>query len=296
MVTAIALAAVLLTIQDRPVVDPVAELAAARTLYASAAYEKALERLARAGQGAGLIDEVDTYRALCLLALDRTSESEHVLEGILARNPRFVLAEDTVSPRLVDVFRAVRARVLPEAARNLFAAARASFDDKKYDAAVAQLRELQLLISPANVPDSAVGLADLRVLSEGFLKLAESLQGPVAPAAATAPPAAPATRAAAAETVYSVLDRDVIAPVEITRPVPGMKTPNGAQPALYQGLVEVVINAEGRVESAVVRKSINAGYDADLVAATALWRFQPATRNGVAVKYRRAYEVILFSR
>lgn len=295
MVTAIVLATVLLTIQDRPV-DPGAELAAARALYASAAYEKALERLARAGQGAGLIDEVDTYRALCLLALDRTSESERVLEGILMRNPRYVLDEDTVSPRLVDVFRGVRARVLPDAARNLYSAARASFDDKKYDVAVVQLRELQALISPANVPGSAVGLTDLRVLCDGFLKLAESLRGSVAPAPASVPPAAGATLPSSPDTVYSILNRDVVAPVEITRPIPSLKTPPGMPQGLYQGLVEVVINAEGRVESAVIRKSIAANYDADLVEATALWRFQPATRNGTAVKYRRAYEVILYSR
>lgn len=295
MVTAIVLSAVLLTIQDRPV-DPVAELAAGRALYASAAYEKALERLARAGQGAGLIDEVDTYRALCLLALGRTSESERVLEVILMRNPRYSLDEDTVSPRLVDVFRAVRARVLPEAARNLYSAARASFDDRKYDVAVAQLRELQTLISPANVPESAVGLADLRVLCEGFLKLAESLQASVAPAPAAALPVVGDTPPASTETVYSILNRDVVAPVEITRPVPALKTPSGGQQGLYQGLVEIVINAEGRVESAVIRKSITAGYDAELLAATAQWRFQPATRNGAAVKYRRAYEVILYSR
>ncbi len=291
MVTTVVLAFVLLTIQDRAV-DPAAELAAARTLYASAAYEKALERLARAAQGQGLIDEVDTYRALCLLGLGRTSESEHALEEILARNPRYALDESAVSPRLVDLYRAARARVLPEAARNLYSAARASFDDKKYDVAVAQLRELQALISPANVPESAVGLADLRVLSEGFLKLAESLLDPVAPA----PPVSGAAPPAKTEIVYSILNREVSAPVEITRPVPRLKTPPGEPQGLYQGLVEVVINAEGRVESAVIKRSIAPAYDADLLAATAQWKFQPATLDGAAVRYRRAYEVIVYSR
>ena len=292
MVTSVVLAIVLLTVQDRAV-DPAAELAAARALYASAAYEKALEHLARAARGKGVIDEVDTYRALCLLGLGRTSESEHVLEEIFVRNPRYSLDDDTVSPRLVDLFRAARARVLPVAARNLYSAARASFDAGKYNVAVAQLRELQVLISPANVPESAVGLADLRVLTDGFLKLAESAQGQVAPS--PSPPAADG-KPSATEIVYSVLNREVIGPVEITRPVPSLKTPSGGQLGLYQGLVEIVIDAEGRVESAMMRKSITPAYDAEFLAATAQWRFQPATLNGVAVEYRRAYEVIVFSR
>src|SRR5689334_18751572 len=60
--------------------DPAAELAAARQLYANAAYEEALDKLSRAGSSAALADQVDTYRALCLLALGKSRESEQVLE------------------------------------------------------------------------------------------------------------------------------------------------------------------------------------------------------------------------
>jgi TonB family protein len=294
MIIAALLAAVLLSVQERPA-DPVAELATARTLYASASYEEALERLSRAAQSEGLLDEVDTYRALCLLALGRTSESERALEQILLRNPGYTLDDDEVSPRLVMVFQAVRARVLPTAARNLYAAARASYDDRKYEVAAAQLQELLVLISPANVPESAVGLAELRMLSEGFLKLSESMMGPAEPASASGAEASGSSAGPKAP-VYSVLNRDVIAPVEISRPVPKWEAPRGTPKGLYQGLVEVVINEKGRIDSAVIRKSVSPSYDADLVHATGEWRFQPATKEGVPVKYRRFYEVILHSR
>ena len=66
----------------------------------------------------------------------------------------------------------------------------------------------------------------------------------------------------------------------------------------------IMITAFGSVESAVsamragaydyITKPID--YDALLLAATANWRFQPATRSGVPVKYRKLYEVIVHSR
>ena len=102
--------------------DANAELAAARQLYANASYEEALERLGRVNPPPTLADQVDTYRALCLLALGRSRESEQVIERVLTRNPKYTLDERDVSPRLVIVFRAVRARLLPVTARNLYTA------------------------------------------------------------------------------------------------------------------------------------------------------------------------------
>jgi TonB family protein len=259
-----------------------AELAAARALYAAASYEEALDRLARVGTHATFADQVDTYRALCLLALGRTRESERVVETLLLRNPRFVPDEREVSPRLVQVFRAVRARLLPVQARTLYTAGRASFDAGKYAVAVSQFREVLELLEHNAAPDSSV--SDLRVLTEGFLRQAEVRSG-LGPK--------PAARAdGSGGPVYSVLDRDVIGAVETSRPVPIMDTPRGLKPYLYQGLVEIVIDERGRVESAEMRRSIAAGFDEQIVEATKEWRFQPATRNGQPVKYRRFYEII----
>jgi TonB family protein len=67
-------------------------------------------------------------------------------------------------------------------------------------------------------------------------------------------------------------------------------------PALYQGLVEIVIDEQGRVESACMRQPISATFDAEVLAYTDKWRFQPASKAGVAVKYRRSYEIIGHSR
>ena len=283
MTAALLLVLALGAVQDqRP--DPQVDFTAARTLYASAAYEEALDRLSRIRDGGALRDEVETYKALCLLALGRTLESERVLEQLLARNPQYVPDERSVSPRLMVLFRAVRARILPPAARALYATARASYDDGKFDIAAGQLRELLTIL---NSDESDALLGDLKLLAEEFLKLAEAGAGKSSGSPRVAPSDGP---------VYSMLDKGIAAPVEITRPVPIWTAPRGMQPALYQGLMEVVIDEAGRVESAVVRRSISPSFDAELIAATSRWRFQPATRSGTPVKYRRTYEIIGHSR
>jgi TonB family protein len=186
-----------------------------------------------------------------------------------------------VSPRLIVVFRSVRARLLPATTRDLYASARTSFDNKNFDLAAAQLRELLALIGDA----TDGGLADLKVLAEGFLKLAESARPalPTDPAAEKAGESPSAAGTQIRAPVYSILDRNVVGPVEITRPVPTMVAPKGTEPGFYQGLIEVIIDENGRVESAVVR-SIAPAFDAELLAAAAKWRFQPATRDNKPVK------------
>jgi TonB family protein len=290
MIAGVILAVWLVAVQDRQS-DPSADLAAARSLYATAAYEDALDRLNRINSTDALRDQVDTYKALCLLALGRTGDSEKMLEQILARNPQYVPNEGEVSPRLMVVFKSVRSRQVPATARSMYAAARANFDDKKYEMAAAQLRELITLL---NADDNDPMMADLRLLAEDFLRLAET---------GGAPPIDTRTQllsisrvAVTRGPIYSILDRNVVAPVEVSRPLPILEAPRGTPLGLYQGLVEVVIDEAGRVESATIRRSISAPFDAELLASTEKWRFQPATRNGQPVKYRRSYEVIGHSR
>jgi len=277
--------------QPRPA-DPAAELAAVRQLYSAASFEEALARLSRAKLTEPLQDQGDTYKALCLLALGRSAEAERVIEQLLRRNPAYLPDEADVSPKLVQVFRAVRTRVLPETARGLYNAARASYDKGNFEQASKQMGELLTVIGNTN--DGS--LADLKLLGEGFQKLANAAKPTPPPGTGGTPPAPPTATAATKGPVYSILDRDVVAPVEISRVVPTMTTPKGTSPRLYQGLMEVIIDENGRVESATVRRAIDPTFDKELLAAAAKWRFQPASRAAKPVKYRRAYEIIGHSR
>ena len=180
-----------------------------RQLYASAEYEEALTALGRLKPetpASGL--EIDRYRALCLIALNRDSEAARVIESIVAVDPLYQPSASDASPRVRTAFSVVRERVLPALARALYLEAKAAYDGKAYaDAAQAlerTVRVIDTIESPAKNE-----LADLRVLASGFLDLSKAAAAPPAPAAPAAPaqpeiaapppapagPAAPLTRA-----------------------------------------------------------------------------------------------------
>src|SRR2546423_2186576 len=67
-------------------------LSSARDLYASAAYEDALAMLGRLNSGGLRSDEgrvADQYRALCLLALGKTTEASQAIESVVSADPSY---------------------------------------------------------------------------------------------------------------------------------------------------------------------------------------------------------------
>ena len=149
------------------------DLAAARALYASASYEEALGAISTIDNG-GNTAEIEEVRALCFLALGQVEDAEQALERIVRRQPLHHIKEADVTPRLVTMFQQVRRRVLPAATRDLYARAKADFDGKSYAAASSQLKTLLALVGDPDLAAQAPAMADLKMLGEGFLKLAEA--------------------------------------------------------------------------------------------------------------------------
>ena len=54
-----------------------------------------------------------------------------------------------------------------------------------------------------------------------------------------------------------------------------------------QGIVDVVISEDGSVEDAVIRRSVNEVYDQLLLEAARRWRYRPALKAGVPVRYTK---------
>lgn len=296
-------------------------LASAKLLYAAASYEEALTELSLASASEDP-DQVDTYRALCLIALGRDNEAQKSLERLIDRSPFHSLSEAEVSPRLVSMYRDVRSRRLPSAARELYTRALTKYDEKSFGAAAAILRELLTALGREDL-DGQAGLADLKLLAEGFLRLAENeivrtgltperpLSAPPVldtipvprPAFDPATPVVPnpgATGAGGlpmggspAPVIYSSTDRYVVGPVEVARKVPTWKAPPTVQRGVYHGLIEVVIDERGLVERVQLLISVESTYDPLLIEAARGWKFRPATLNGEPVKYRRQFEIIL---
>jgi TonB family protein len=139
---------------------------------------------------------------------------------------------------------------------------------------------------------TAVG--DLQQLGDGFLKLAEAaLEPPPPPPVAPAPPPVSIPVERQAPKVYSSMDADVLGPVDINRQLPAWVPPRAQARTPFRGTLTIVINERGSVENATMARSVTAEYDRELIAATRFWRFRPAERNGLPVKYEKTIDIVL---
>jgi hypothetical protein len=269
-------------------------LASARDLYASAAYEDALAVLNRLPDANRPPDETRTiqqYRAFCLLALGRTAEAERSIEAVILGQPTFRPTDADMSPRLRAAFADVRRRVLPAIMRQKYAQAKAAFDRKDFALAGDGFADvLNMMTDPDAV--AAAGqppLSDLRTLAMGFRDHSATAAAPPPPLPA-APTPAPTLAAEPPQPprIYTAADSRVVAPAPIRQDLPSYP---GQILVPRQGQIEVVIDEKGLVETAIMKASVTPTYDTLALAASRMWRYRPATLNGVPVKYRKVIQI-----
>jgi TonB family protein len=273
-------------------------LATVRDLYASAAYEDALSLLGKMPESPKSSDEsrtIEQYRAFCLLALGRSAEAEHAIATVVAGQPTYRPVDNDMSPRVRNAFIDVRKKLLPQIIQERYADAKGAFDRREFNAAA---QGFQQVIDLMNDPDVAAAvaqppLADMRVLAKGFHDLsASAATPPPLPSVPVAePPPAPAPvapPAPAAPAVYVAGDTRVVPPVAIRQELPAYP---GVITIYKQGVIEVVIDENGLVESATMRVPVSPNYDALALAATKTWRYKPAIANGTPVKFRKAVQI-----
>jgi TonB family protein len=273
-------------------------LTAARDLYASARYDEALAVLNGLPSDAVASDRksIEQYRSLCLLALGRGTEAESAIAAVVTADPMFVPGEADASPRVRLAFSEVRQRLLPQIATTRYAAAKAAYDRKEYSSAETQFRSLLTLLDD---PQMGGRLPDLRTLAIGFVDLsAAAAAPPPEPKKADPPAAAPAPAAPVAPRaphVWTAEESGVVLPVIIRQDVPRVPTQLSAQ-ARERGLLDVVIDEQGRVTNITVRLSIHPMYDPQLLAAARDWRYKPATVDGTPVKFRKMIQITVDKR
>jgi tetratricopeptide (TPR) repeat protein len=276
---------------------PQGPLNAAKDLYASARYDEALSVLngLRAGDAVDR-KSVEQYRSLCLLALGRASEAETAIAAVVTADPTYRPDPD-VSPRVRSSFTDVRKRLLPDIITSRYQSAKALYDRKDWIAAEEQFRIVLALLDD---PDNNGRLGDMRVLTAGFLELSARAAAPppVEPAPApapvippvTAPEPAPAPGGPIPGKVYGAEDAMVRAPVVVKQDIPSVPQ-NLMTIAKPRGLLEVVIDEQGRVVAMTMRGSIHPSYDAMVLGAARDWKYQPARFNGEPVRYRRLISI-----
>jgi hypothetical protein len=272
-------------------------LAAARDLYASAAYEEALATLTRLhddATAAAQAEQVEQYRAFCLFALGRTREAVGVSEDLIAKNPTLQLDSAEASPRIISMFAEVRKRLLPGLIREHYRTARAALDAKDAAGAEAQFGEVRRMIDEAekvNAIDET--LADMRVLVDGFLDLARTSRAAAAPRPALQPPTPAASDVPSKSqpppppAIFDSTAPGVTAPVAIHQDVPSYPRSlvTIVKTDVTKGTLEVLIDENGNVERSVMRDSVNPIYDGLVVRASKTWKYRPALMGDRPVKY-----------
>jgi hypothetical protein len=270
-------------------------LSAARELYASARYDEALTVLDSIPAG-GAADRrsVEHYRSLCLLALGRASEAEDAISALVTADPTYRPSEAEASPRVRATFTDVRRRLLPEIIRSRYVDAKKAYDRKEWAAAGERFRDVLSLIDD---PDTGGRLADLRVLVVGFLELSERAAAPPEPAPEpvpaarpSVPPPPPPVAGPQPGKVYSIEDEEVIQPVVLKQDIP--RVPNNVVAMVKpRGIIEVVIDEQGRPVTVTVRTSLHPTYDNMLLMAAREWKYKPASFNGTPVRFRKLIQI-----
>jgi TonB family protein len=275
---------------------PQGPLNTAKDLYASARYDEALSVLngLRLGEA---VDRrtIEQYRSLCLLALGRASEAESAIANVVKEDPTYRPGESE-SPRVRATFTEVRKRLLPDLTTARYQIAKQAYDRRDWVAAEAQFRLVLALIDD---PDNSARLADLRVLTAGFLELSTRAAAPPPPPPVEPKPTAPVAAAAPAPAapagpvpgkIYTAEDKEVTPPVVVRQDIPRIPQATIAM-ARLRGLVDVVIDELGRVVGLTIRTSIHPTYDAQVLTAAKDWKYKPATLNGQPVRYRRLISI-----
>jgi TonB family protein len=251
-----------------------------KDLYRSAAYEEALAVLDQMAKEPAPATPVEAreYRLLCLIALERRNEARDAITSMVNADPFYQLSQ--ASPRVRTMFKDVRQSVLPTIAQQAYAEAKAAFDRKDPESGAQFERVLTLLNDPdiAGIPT----LADLRTVASAFRDLSQAL---------ARRPSAPAL-----PTVYRDGEPDLIAPEALSQALPRwVLPPRASQQELraWLGVVEVVIDENGDVISAALRKSFHPAYDSQLVKAAMSWKYRPARKNGAPVRFLKVVSVRL---
>jgi TonB family protein len=264
-----------------------------KALYRSAAYDEALNVLASI-EG----PEAMLYRALCLLATDRTLEARVAAEWLIRHAPTFTPEQD-LPPRFISLFKDARTDILPDVVRALFAAARENFDSRSYADARLGFDEVAALASDAaiarheDVGKLGLEAADyIRQIDAAVAQKAELVAG-VEPLVAGVEPLVADAAPALAPPVPSVAPRRTItAPVVLRQTLPPWPETAGPRVGLG-GAVRVVIGIDGRVRRASIERPINPQFDRDLLAAARSWIYTPAMMDGQPIDIEKVIEIKL---
>jgi TonB family protein len=95
--------------------------------------------------------------------------------------------------------------------------------------------------------------------------------------------------------VYSLGDEGVTLPVPVSQRLPDMSQEllTIVRARQGSGLLDVLIDENGTVLEATIRRSLHPKFDALVVEAARRWKYRPAMKGGVAVRFVKTISLVL---
>jgi TonB family protein len=273
--------------------DAQPSLAKARELYAAAAYDEALAALdallppeqQQEGETRAL------YRVLCLVALGRTGDAEAAIETLVTDHPLYRPPTDELSPRMRTALTTARKRLLPEIIQTRYAHAKAAYERGDFVTASTTFKWVLQAVGDSEIAHAAAHppLSDLRTLAAGFRDLSDKAMAPPPPppAPVVVPPPAP-TRDY--RRLYAMGETDVVPPVTVKQALPRFP---GRMTEAAEGVLEIIVDAMGSVESARMVDPVHPQYDGLALSAAKKWQYQPARVDDVPVRFLKRVHITL---
>jgi TonB family protein len=159
--------------------------------------------------------------------------------------------------------------------------------------------ERRAAATPVEPGAAAPGPPPPTPVADGVRDAAPASSAAAAPVGVAPPseavPAPSATAAPARAAIYSALDVNVSAPVVLQQQIPRVPAnlALAMRAAKRTGILEVTIDERGRVETALVRESVNPVFDGMVLAAARTWQYQPAKLEGAPVRYLKRIAIAL---
>lgn len=129
----------------------------------------------------------------------------------------------------------------------------------------------------------------------GALPAAASSAGATSTASPVSVPASPAPNAAARGAIVATQPKagEIVPPRILKRTIPNVPADLSRFGQLRAGEMEMLIDEQGRVQTARFLKPIHPVYDSLVLASTRQWLYEPARADGVPVKFRVTLKVTI---
>jgi hypothetical protein len=208
-------------------------------------------------------EELFASRAPTVSVAEPTERIRRVFDTRLLANPFYELSPQDATPEAIEALRDSKRVLLPSLARRDFLRSQAAFEMSDYEEAISYAERALQIIDDNDLQPIPSELRD------GVRQLLRQARE---------------AREREVDRVYTVADEGVVPPAELHRQLP-TEPPLGLAVGAV-GQLEMVIGRDGVVEVIRLHTPLNRFHERMIVSAAKAWRYEPATRRGLPVRFR----------